>query len=176
MQGIHPRTFRMLHERSTIWAKYPQFLNHKTLNFSSSIIVKMKKHATQHVMNKGKLKVKNIFSEHFTIWATSPQFLCYKTLNISSSIIVNMKNLKRNNIFSNRFIWRSKVSIPYFSHGKPYHLSYIPTIHTSENPKCPVINICENEKNISTHYVINKERLSRNKILITISISIPLAC
>ena len=70
-------------------------------------------------------------------------------------------------IFSNRFIWRSKVSIPYFPHGKLYHLSYIPTILTLENPKCPVINNCENEKNISAYYVINKEILNRNKILIT---------
>jgi len=85
---------------------------------------------------------------------------------------LNKKKLSRNKIvITNSFLWRYGVSIQslYLSHAKQviYHLSYIPTILISENPKCPIINSSENEKNISANYVINKERLNRSKILIT---------
>ena len=61
MQGIHPRTSRMLSRTSRMLseATSPQLLHHKTLNFPSSIIVKMKNIATQPVMNKEKLKRNN---------------------------------------------------------------------------------------------------------------------
>jgi len=67
---------------------------------------------------------------------------------IPTHYVVNKKKLKRNNIFSDRFIWRCKVSTPYFPHQKwaLYYLNYIPTILTLENPKPPVINNCKNEK------------------------------
>jgi len=85
---------------------------------------------------------------------------------------LNKKKFNRNKIvITNSFLWRYGVSIQpsYLSHAKQaiYHLSYIPTILISENPKCPIINSSENEKNISTNYVINKERLNISKILIT---------
>ena len=42
MRGINPLTSRRQSKHSTIWATSPRFLHHKTLNVSSSIIVKMK--------------------------------------------------------------------------------------------------------------------------------------
>ena len=65
--------------------------------------------------------------------------------------VINKEKLNRNKIvIMNSFFWRYGVSIrsPYLSHAKQaiYHLSYIPTILISENPKCPVINSSENEK------------------------------
>ena len=45
MQSINPYTSRMLSELSTILATSPRFLHHKTLNVSSSIIVKMKNYS-----------------------------------------------------------------------------------------------------------------------------------
>ena len=48
-----------------------------------------------------------------------------------------------------------------------YHLSSILKILMSQNPKHLVINNSENKKNNTIHYVINKEKLNRNKIVIT---------
>ena len=119
MRGINLRTSRMQSERSTIWATSPWFLQQQTLNFPSSIIVKIK-------------NIKILITNSLVWWC-------------GASIIVKMKKY---NSKLNTFFWRWGYQSMYNSHAKRalYHLSYISTIFTSRNPKCLVLNNSENEK------------------------------
>ena len=85
IRGIDPHTSCMLSEHSTIRATSPQFLYHKTLNFSSSIIVKMKNYLEIIYLvidSFGEVRYRSHTSHmgSSTIWATSARFWHQKTL------------------------------------------------------------------------------------------------